>query len=143
MAFIAFGIPKTILRRRILSLAHNKCASISNFVKSEIKPEPLVRTAEELILKRPWATYPFIKNQEFGIPIYNLYDGEYSGEYVQLDQEKFNMPLRRDLIHNVFLYHRKYGYKTTQTSKTKGTKAGSGKKPFPQKGRGAARQGTH
>ena len=26
--------------------------------------------------------------------------------------------------------------------KTKGTMAGSGKKPYPQKGRGAARQGT-
>ena len=41
-----------------------------------------------------------------------------------------------------FIYHRKFGFKTFKTTKTKGTTAGSGKKPFPQKGRGKARQGN-
>lgn len=125
-----------------MGLTSQRRAFLSEFTQSEVKPQPLVRTDEELILKRPWATYPFIKKQDFSVPIYNLQDGEYSGESVALDQEVFNVPLRRDLMNNAFLYHTFYGYKTTFTAKTKGTKAGSGKKPRPQKGGGIARQGN-
>lgn len=76
------------------------------------------------------------------MPIYKLKDGKYSKEYVSLDQNYFNLPLRRDIVHNAFVYYRNYQRVTTHMTKTKGTAAGSGKKPFPQKGRGAARQGN-
>jgi large subunit ribosomal protein L4 len=95
-----------------------------------------------LVLKRPWATYPFLKNQELAMPVYKLIDGEYSNEYVSLDHEYFNLPLRRDLVHNAFIYYRNLGYRTYKTTLTKGTTAGSGVKPRPQKGSGRARMGN-
>jgi large subunit ribosomal protein L4 len=50
--------------------------------------------------------------------------------------------MRRDIIHNAFIYYRYLDYQTTDVTKTKGQVAGSGKKPAPQKGRGAARIGN-
>lgn len=50
--------------------------------------------------------------------------------------------MRRDMIHNAFIYYRELYHQTTDITKTKGTVAGSGKKPFAQKGRGAARVGN-
>jgi len=61
---------------------------------------------------------------------------------LDLDPEYFNAFLRRDLIHNAFIYYRRSEYKTTNTSLTVGTTAGSGVKPAPQKGRGKARVGN-
>lgn len=114
----------------------------SIFTNSDTIPSALERSDEELIIKRPWATLPFISKQDLSMPIFNLINGEFTGEVVNLDKEIFNLPLRRDLIHNAFYYFRKLGYRTYKTTKTKGTTAGSGKKPFPQKGRGMARQGN-
>lgn len=54
----------------------------------------------------------------------------------------FNIPIRRDIIHNVFRYERHLKYKTTKRVKTVGDVAGSGRKPTPQKGTGRARQGN-
>lgn len=54
----------------------------------------------------------------------------------------FNLPLRRDIVHNVNQHYRMHDYRITKLLKTKGDVAGSGKKPFAQKGRGMARQGN-
>ncbi|CAI2373164.1 unnamed protein product [Moneuplotes crassus] len=142
MAFLAYRAYNNLVGKRVMRLTYQRAAYLSEFNESGIKPEPLIKTEEELILKRPWATYPFIKNQEFSIPIYNLHDGEYSGENVELDQELFNVPFRRDLMKDAYLYHTFFGVKTFVRSKTKGTMAGSGRKPKPQKGGGTARQGN-
>ena len=76
------------------------------------------------------------------MPIFSLTTGEYTGESVSLDHKHFNLPLRRDLVHTMFVYESKYGLRTYKTTLTKGTVAGSGKKPRPQKGSGRARQGN-
>ena len=59
-----------------------------------------------------------------------------------LDPENFNQPLRRDIVHKVFEYFEHQGKSVWKRAKTSGDVAGSGKKPTPQKGRGAARQGN-
>lgn len=52
------------------------------------------------------------------------------------------MPLRRDIIKNVFDYWNDKDRYILKKTKDFGDVAGSGKKPFPQKGRGASRQGN-
>ena len=76
------------------------------------------------------------------MPVYNLIDGEYTGEMCNLDSKNFNLPLRRDIVSKVFHYFNVKGVKKTKMVLRKGDVAGSGKKPVPQKGRGAARQGN-
>ncbi len=61
---------------------------------------------------------------------------------VVLDPKIFNVPIRRDIIHNVFKYERHLKYKKTHRTKTVGDVAGSGSKPRPQKHTGHARQGN-
>jgi large subunit ribosomal protein L4 len=56
-----------------------------------------------------------------------------------LKHEIFNLPLRRDIVHNVMIWRKKLFKKTTHVTRTKGTTAGSGVKPFKQKGTGRAR----
>ena len=76
------------------------------------------------------------------MPVYNLLDGEFTGELCDLDPANFNLPLRRDIVSKVFHYFRVKGVKLTKLVKSQGDVAGSGKKPFPQKGRGKARVGN-
>jgi large subunit ribosomal protein L4 len=52
------------------------------------------------------------------------------------------LPLRRDIIKNVFDYWNDKDRYILKKTKDFGDVAGSGKKPFPQKGRGASRQGN-
>lgn len=131
-----------ILKRPQTGICNLFKRAVSTFIESEAKPQDLDRTSEEDILKRPWATSPFKENSELKMPIFSLTTGEYTGESVVLDHKHFNLPLRRDLVHSLVVYESKYGLKTYKTTLTKGTVAGSGKKPFPQKGRGKARQGN-
>lgn len=76
------------------------------------------------------------------MPIYSFVNGRFANEYVSLDQDLFNQPLRRDIVHNVFEYFNHKGKSIWKRVKTVGDVAGSGIKPAPQKGRGAARQGN-
>ena len=76
------------------------------------------------------------------VPIFDMGTGEFSGEVVELDQDNFNLPLRRDIVHTAFEYYEHLGKKIWKLAKTKGDVAGSGKKPAPQKGRGMARVGN-
>ena len=114
----------------------------SSFYQAEAMPQLPEKADKETILKRPWAVLPFTEPKSLNFPIFSIKDGEYTGESVSLDEKYFNMPLRKDLIHNAFHYYRKLGYRTYKTTLTKGTTAGSGRKQFQQKGRGKARQGN-
>lgn len=76
------------------------------------------------------------------MPIFDLKTGDFSGEVVQLDHDIYNLPLRRDLVHNVYQYFEHKDKKIWKHAKTKGDVAGTGKKPAPQKGRGMARIGN-
>ena len=73
------------------------------------------------------------------IPMYGFVSGEFANEVITLDQSIWNLPLRRDVVHNVFEYFEHKGKIVWKRAKTSGDVAGSGKKPTPQKGRGAAR----
>jgi len=68
--------------------------------------------------------------------------GEFTDEVINLDPEVFNLPLRRDIIHNVSVYWQKYGKILYNRAKGFGDVRGTGRKPTPQKGQGAARQGN-
>ena len=76
------------------------------------------------------------------MPIFNFKSGVFTGEVATLDQTIYNLPLRRDIIKNVFDYFQDKDRYILKKTKDFGDVAGSGKKPFPQKGRGASRQGN-
>ena len=65
------------------------------------------------------------------MPIFDLKSGDFSGEVVTLDHDIFNLPLRRDLVHNVYQFFEHQGKRIYKHAKTKGDVAGSGKKPAP------------
>ena len=95
-----------------------------------------------MLEKSPWSTLPFKMGQPLEMPLFNFIDGNFTGEVAQLDSKVFNLPLRRDIVHNVNRYFRMKGKRTYKMAKTSGDVAGTGKKPTPQKGRGASRQGN-
>ena len=94
------------------------------------------------MVAQPWTQRPFLSGKEIQMPIYNFINGRFSNEVVTLDGQYFNQPLRRDIVHNVFEYFEHKGRTVWKRVKTSGDVAGSGRKPFPQKGRGAARVGN-
>lgn len=102
----------------------------------------LARTDEALLVKMPWSTRPFDATEKLTVPFFDFSSGEFTGEVADLDQNLFNLPLRRDIVHNVYEYFEHKGKVVTKRVKTMGDTAGSGKKPAPQKGRGAARIGN-
>lgn len=65
------------------------------------------------------------------MPVYNLIEGEFTGELCNLDKTYFNNPLRRDIVSKVFHYFQVKGVKKNKYVLRKGDVAGSGKKPFP------------
>ncbi len=74
------------------------------------------------------------------LPIYNM-DGERIGTYTvpdELLQEKLNIPL----LHQVVVAHLANKRQGTHSTKTRGEVRGGGRKPWPQKGTGRARQGS-
>ena len=101
-----------------------------------------VKTPEDQIAANSWASRPFDTEKEIHLPVYNFIDGKFTGKFFSLDHDIFNQPLRRDLVARAFHYFSVKGKLRTKVAKTKGDVAGSGKKPAPQKGRGAARQGN-
>jgi len=90
----------------------------------------------------PWSTRPFDASEAMTVPFFDFVSGEFTGEVADLDQDLFNLPLRRDIVHNVYEYFEHKGKTVMKRVKTLGDTAGSGKKPAPQKGRGAARIGN-
>lgn len=74
------------------------------------------------------------------LPIYNM-EGERIGTYTvpdELLQEKLNIPL----LHQVVVAHLANKRQDTHSTKTRGEVRGGGRKPWPQKGMGRARQGS-
>lgn len=54
----------------------------------------------------------------------------------------WGQPLRPDLVHTTLVWARACQRSGTASAKSKGEVSGTGKKPFAQKGRGKARQGS-
>lgn len=92
------------------------------------------------MVSQPWTTRPFCETVQ--VPIFNFKSGEYTGDAAELDPQIYNLPLRRDIVKNVFEYWQNKDRYILKKAKGFGDVAGSGKKPVPQKGRGAARQGN-
>lgn len=84
-----------------------------------------------MIVKWAWATPPHPFNVKLEIPIYDLMTQEFSGENVILDPNYFNLPLWRDIVHNVLQWHLRFGKKCTTFVKQMDMVAGAGKKPAP------------
>jgi len=77
--------------------------------------------------------------QPIEMPVFNFINGSFTGEVASLDSKNFNLPLRRDIVHNVNRYFNMKGKRTYKLAKTMGDVAGTGKKPTPQKGSGRSR----
>ncbi len=65
------------------------------------------------------------------MPIFNFKTGVFTGQVVNLDQSIYNLPLRRDIIKNVFDYWQDKDRYILKKTKDFGDVAGSGKKPTP------------
>ena len=61
---------------------------------------------------------------------------------IELSDEVFAVPVRRHLMTEIVHWQRACKRAGTQSAKTKAEVNGTTKKPFPQKGRGMARQGS-
>lgn len=96
------------------------------------------------MMEQPWSTRPFLVDQQLRLPVFNFISGNFTGDvcskflsfsnpiaFLDLDQEYFNNPLRRDIVKRVFHYFAVKGVKLNKRAKTKGDVAGSGKKPAP------------
>ena len=97
---------------------------------------------EELLVKQWWSMPAFGLHAKLVQPVYSLQTGELVGREVTLANDVFNQPLRRDIIHNVFIYNRKLGWLSTHRSKRRGEVEGSPTKMRPQKKSGQARAGS-
>ncbi len=74
------------------------------------------------------------------LPIYNL-DGERIGTY-NVPDELFEGEINVHLLHQVVMAHLANKRQGTHSTKTRGEVRGGGRKPWPQKGTGRARQGS-
>lgn len=74
------------------------------------------------------------------LPIYNL-DGEKVGTYTVPD-ELLEGEIKIHLLHQVVVAHLANKRQGTHSTKTRGEVRGGGRKPWPQKGTGRARQGS-
>lgn len=79
--------------------------------------------------RNPWSALPFKGKIE--MPLFDLMSGKYTGEVAQLDSKIFNVPLRKDVVHNVAHYFKMKGKRTYKLAKSVGDVAGTGKKPAP------------
>jgi hypothetical protein len=111
----------------------------SQLVQVDSVAHDLQRNDETLLVKQPWTTRPFLHSSDINMPVFHLKDGSYTGEQVSLDHQIYNLPLRRDIVKNVFDYWQDKDRYILKKAKGFGEVAGSGIKPVPQKGRGAAR----
>ena len=91
----------------------------------------MFKSSSELLVEQPWTTTPFKLGHSLQLPVYNLIDGEYTGEMCLLDPKNFNNPLRRDIVAKVLHYFNVKGVKKIKMVLGKGDVAGSGKKPVP------------
>lgn len=87
-----------------------------------------------------WAMPIFAPNS-LSFPIVSFKTAKETTQNITLDSSVFNVPIRKDLIHNVFHYYRCLNWQTTHRTKRYSEIAGSGIKPRPQKGSGQARLG--
>lgn len=60
-------------------------------------------------------------------------------DIININSEVFASPLRRDLLHRAVVFERDGLRQGTHSEKSKSEVSGSGRKAYPQKGRGAAR----
>ncbi len=74
------------------------------------------------------------------VPVYNM-QGEQVGE-VELPAAIFEAPIRPDLMHQAYVRQMANARLGTHSTKTRGEVRGGGRKPWPQKGTGRARQGS-
>ncbi len=74
------------------------------------------------------------------VPVYNM-QGEQVGE-TELPAKIFEAPIRPDLMHQAYVRQMANARLGTHSTKTRGEVRGGGRKPWPQKGTGRARQGS-
>ena len=61
---------------------------------------------------------------------------------IELGGDIFNVPVRRDILHQVVRWQRAKKQQGTHKTKTRAEVRGGGRKPWRQKGTGRARQGS-
>ena len=74
------------------------------------------------------------------LPVHNI-KGEVVGQ-VELSDQVYAAPHNPDLLHQAMVYHQANQRQGTHSTKTRAAVSGGGRKPWPQKHTGRARQGT-
>jgi large subunit ribosomal protein L4 len=141
-------LARVLLPQR-LALSHSSRSFASTLFKpnrrinvKQLNLPKKAKAEEEKVMANQWATTPFAMDAQLDLPVYSFITGNFTRHHFILDHQNFNQPLRRDIVARVFRYFEVKGKIKTKMAKTKGDVAGSGKKPAPQKGRGAARVGN-
>ena len=80
------------------------------------------------------------RKQEMKTQVYNLETSEKT--QMELNPNVFDLELNEELIHQVYVAHYSNKRQTLAHTKTRAERAGSGKKPWKQKGTGRARTGS-
>ncbi|WIA42503.1 hypothetical protein OEZ86_008490 [Tetradesmus obliquus] len=75
------------------------------------------------------------------VTLYNLDKQQLAA--VELPGDIFNVPVRGDIIHEVVRWQRAKARQGTHKTKERSEVSGGGRKPWPQKGTGRARQGSN
>ena len=110
---------------------HRSISTFHNVSYDTILSPQSFMSESSLMVEQPWTTTPFLLGTDLQLPVYNLINGEFTGEMCMLDSKNFNNPLRRDIVSKVFHYFNVKGVKKIKMVMGKGDVAGSGKKPAP------------
>jgi len=112
----------------------------TNFHLSPPRPAQLEST-ESVVSDTPIPAISLAPPTSYVVPIISLRLAKKTGRSVVLPKEIFGIPVRKDILHRVVTWQLACKRQGTASSKTKGEKAGSGRKIYAQKGTGRARAG--
>jgi len=101
----------------------------------------LVRTIKASTKQAPAFVFESCPPENLKVPLLSLKGSTAETETIDLNPEVFGVPVRRDVIHQVAVWHLANRRKGTANSKTRGDVRGTTKKAFRQKGTGKARRG--
>ena len=117
-----------MLKTRTFTKSTLQAMRFASTIHSEGTPAALVKMPNEMMVQQSWSLRPF-SGQKLTVPIYEFVTGTTTGKIVELDPNIYNLPLRRDIVHNVFHYFENKDRYILKKTKGFGEVAGSGKKP--------------
>jgi large subunit ribosomal protein L4 len=118
-----------------MALLSNRKLSTSILTPDDSFPSDLLTKKTVLTPDRTIGQY-----QDLVIPVTNFQNEEKG--FMVLAGDVFDVPIRKDIIHNVVRWQLAKRQQGTHSTKTLSEVSGTGRKPWNQKGTGRARHGT-